>query len=118
MTILHDIHAILKTMETRMSVLDDKLTELKADVTAESNQVAAANMLLAKLFNLLQAALNTPTDDTAKVAAVQAIIDKVVADTSSLGSAVTANTPPPPPIVQAPTISTPSGPTAGGSASA
>jgi septal ring factor EnvC (AmiA/AmiB activator) len=87
------INRRLSRMERRMTVLEDKIAELKADVEAEEVQVVAAQNLLAQLFQLLQAALNAPVSDAAKVVSVQQIIDKVVPDTVGLANAIVSNTP-------------------------
>jgi hypothetical protein len=83
----------LQQLEARMAALDDRIAELTADAEAERNAVVAAEGLLTQLFSMIQAALNQATTDAGRVTAVQAIIDKVVPDTTTLAASIVSNTP-------------------------
>ena len=89
------IAALTMKQESIMSAMDDVVTELNglADkVTALETVEASAVALLAGLKAALDAALAT-SDPTAALAAVAAIRDRIAADTTTLATAVTANTP-------------------------
>ena len=74
-----------------------KLQDLQAAVAAEQTVEQSAITLLQGLAQQLQAALDNDDDD-----AIQAVIDQVNNNASTLAAAVTANTPAPGPSAPAP----------------
>lgn len=79
-----------------MAALDTEITQLQADVTAETNATQAAVTLLNGLSAQLAAALAAAAAAGATPAQLQAITDvstAIEAQTGALAKAVTANTP-------------------------
>ena len=88
--ILLDIERRLTLIERKQNIMAEDfntgLARLQADVTAETDQVTAAETLITGLTAQIKANANDPT-------AVSALADAIEAKTSELAAAITANTP-------------------------
>ena len=79
-----------------MAQLDDQLTQLQADVTAENTVIDSAVTLLNGIPAMIAAAVATATAAGATPAELQAVTDlgtAIAAKTAVLSAAVAANTP-------------------------
>jgi len=88
----HD-HSLLQRMATKMTVLDDKLTQLESDVTAETTVEQSAVTLLTGISQQLKDIIAAGGDPAAQLARVAAVSAALEASTADLAAAVTANTP-------------------------
>lgn len=91
----HKLDVVLRSIKLEiryMTAIDDALTKLQADLTAETNASAAIVTLLTSVNQQLQAALANQDSATA-LAQVQAISASLETNTASLVAATVANTP-------------------------
>lgn len=73
--------------------LADAVTALEAKVAAQDTVVASVVTLLQEISQMLKDALANPGNDPALVARVQAVVDHIDANDTTLANAVTQNTP-------------------------
>ena len=81
-----------------MSALDDAITKLQADVTAEATVEQSAITLLNGIPGLITTAVNNALAagaTPAQLASLTALSASIEANTTGLSTAVTANTAPP-----------------------
>ena len=86
--------AILKTLETHMSVLDDKIADLTASVTAEQGAVDSAIILINGISQRVADAVTAALAAGATPAELQSLTDlrtSLDTQTTALASAVAAN---------------------------
>lgn len=90
-----------------MSEIQDVVTRLETKVAAQDTVVGSVKTLLAELKQMLQEAIANGGNDPALVARVQAVVDHIDANDTSLANAVVENTPSaptptpePPPVVE------------------
>jgi len=89
----------------------DAVTALEQKVAAQDTVVSSVVTLLQEISQMLKDALANPGNDPALVARVQAVVDHIDANDTTLANAVTANTPasptPAPPPTDQPPAETP-----------
>lgn len=73
--------------------LADAVTALEQKVAAQDTVVASVVTLLQEISQMLKDALANPGNDPALVARVQAVVDHIDANDTTLANAVTENTP-------------------------
>jgi hypothetical protein len=98
--VLAQLQSLKRNQETRMSALDDAITDLTAKVTALTSVDEAAVTLIDGIAAEIQAAVDKAVAAGASAEQLAALNDlsaKMDSDTTSLGRAVAANTPQPTP---------------------
>jgi hypothetical protein len=101
---LSNIVTILKRIETKMSLLDDKLNAVIANVTDENTVIDGAITFINSVPGLIQTAVTAALAAGATPAQLQAVTDLGTAITnksSALKTALVAGTPPAPPATVA-----------------
>ncbi len=86
---------IVATQEELQAKIDEAITEVQEN----SDVISSASQVMSSLSQQLAEALANSSDPTEQIAAVQAVIDGLNANTGALAAAVAANTPavePPP----------------------
>ncbi len=86
-----EVLGVLRDLVREVKKMSKAVDDLVVQVGAMKGVVDSANGLLAKLFALIQGAL-----DTGDLAKVQTALDDLKAQQASLADAVAANTPPTP----------------------
>jgi len=90
------VNELKKEITTKMSALDDKITQLQADVTAETTVEQSAIALIQGIPKLITDAVTAALAQGATSAQLQSLTDlatTIEANSASLGAAVTAGTP-------------------------
>jgi len=82
----------LRRLEIKMAALDDKLTQLEADVAAETTVEKSAVTLLNGIAQQLKDIIAAGGDPAAQLARVAAVSAALEASTADLSAAVQANT--------------------------
>lgn len=88
-----EVLAVLLRLEKRIMALADAVTALEQKVAAQDTVVASVVTLLQEISQMLKDALANPGNDPALVARVQAVVDHIDANDTTLANAVTENTP-------------------------
>lgn len=92
--VMRDLVDVVREILKKDTAIMKTLTDLQADVAAETTVASSAVTLLSGLSAQIAALKSTQTDPATAVA-IDALASQVESSTADLSAAVTANTPPP-----------------------